>query len=199
MARCERGPRSLPCEFEPRAAEGRWVPRNFPVPLESRAVVKFEPAAPWRVSLVGIAPVAHGVYSCRESSDVCGGFNRSTQCHARPCCCSNPCGTSRSEQGGRLESGCDCKQIRDHERLRQCRWPINLARERAIRSGAATAQPIGSQAARLYAMRSVRLCPRLADATFGAVAPWLKAPTASAPQPGEDEPMTNRSQRPQRM
>jgi IS30 family transposase len=58
--------------------------------------------------------------------------------------------------GGRLESGCDCKQIRDHERLRQCRWPMNLAQERAIRSEAATAQPIGSQAARLHAMRSVR-------------------------------------------
>jgi hypothetical protein len=35
--------------------------------------------------------------------------------------------------------------------------------------------PIGSLAAHLCAMRSVQLFPRLADASFGAVAPWLKA------------------------
>ncbi len=59
--------------------------------------------------------------------------------------------------------------------------------------------PIGSLAARLCAMRSVQLFPRRTDASIVAVAPWLKAAIASAPQPGQDEPMTNRSQRPQRM
>jgi len=71
--------------------------------------------------------------------------------------------------------------------------------QRYAHSASNLVEPIGSLAARLCAMRGVQFFPRLADATFGAVAPWLKAPTASAPQPGEDEPMTNRSQRPQRM
>jgi hypothetical protein len=59
--------------------------------------------------------------------------------------------------------------------------------------------PIVSPAARLGAMRSVQSFPRCADAAFGPVAPRLKAATASGLQPGQDEPMTNRSQRPQRM
>jgi hypothetical protein len=61
------------------------------------------------------------------------------------------------------------------------------------------ALPIGSRAARLCTRRSVQLVPGCADATFGPVAPWLKAAAASVPQPGQDEPMANRSLRPQRM
>jgi hypothetical protein len=36
-------------------------------------------------------------------------------------------------------------------------------------------EPTGSLAARLCAMHGVQLLPRLADASFGAGAPWLKA------------------------
>jgi len=71
--------------------------------------------------------------------------------------------------------------------------------ERYAHSASDLVLPIGSLAACLCAMRSVQLLPRCADATFEPVAPWLKAATASAPQPGQDEPMTTRSQRPQRM
>jgi hypothetical protein len=71
--------------------------------------------------------------------------------------------------------------------------------ERHAHSASDLVLPIGPLAALLCAMRSVQLFPRCADATFGPVAPGLKAATASAPQPGQDEPMTNRSQRPQRM
>jgi len=60
-------------------------------------------------------------------------------------------------------------------------------------------EPIGSLAARLCAMRSVQLSPQPADASFGAVSQGRRPATASAPQPGHDEPMTYRSQRPQRM
>jgi hypothetical protein len=70
--------------------------------------------------------------------------------------------------------------------------------ERYAHSASDLVLPIGSLAARLCAMRSVQLFARCADATFGPVAPWLNSATASAPQPGQ-EPMTNRSQRPQRM
>ena len=65
--------------------------------------------------------------------------------------------------------------------------------QRYAHSASDLVEPIGSLAARLCAMRSVRLFPRLADASFGPVAPWLKAATASAPQPGQGKPMTNRS------
>jgi len=60
-------------------------------------------------------------------------------------------------------------------------------------------EPIGSLAARLWAMRRVQLSPQPADASFGAVSQGRRPATASAPQPGHDEPMTYRSQRPQRM
>jgi hypothetical protein len=61
--------------------------------------------------------------------------------------------------------------------------------------------PIGPLAARLCAMRSVQLFPRGADASFGAVAPWLMARhrLGAKARPGQDEPMTNRLQRSQLM
>jgi hypothetical protein len=67
--------------------------------------------------------------------------------------------------------------------------------QRYAHSASELVLPIVSLAARRCAMRSVQLFPRCADAAFGQVAPWLKAATASAPQPGQGEPMTNRPQR----
>jgi hypothetical protein len=77
--------------------------------------------------------------------------------------------------------------------------------QRYVHSASDLVLPIGSLAARLCAIRSVQLFPLCANATFGAVAPWLMAATALAPQPGQGEAMTIRPlrplrpQRPQRM
>ena len=71
--------------------------------------------------------------------------------------------------------------------------------QRYAHSASDLVEPIGSLAARLCAMRGVQLFPRCAEAKFGPAAPWLKAATVSAPQPGQGEPMPDRSRWPRPM